>query len=66
MSRRRIVPMAGGYGPFPLTPTLSPGEREHCRPSVGESSTVGKYAAWALLFPLPGGEGKGEGERYVL
>ncbi len=34
----------------PLTPTLSPGEREK-----GESAHG--------LFPLPQGEGQGEGER---
>jgi len=47
---------------FPLTPTLSLGERGKLRHSVGESEAVGICASRALVLPLPEGEGWGEGE----
>jgi hypothetical protein len=45
---------------FPLTPTLSLGERVNLRQSVGESKDVGICASRALVLPLPKGEGWGE------
>ncbi|MGA2241134.1 MAG: methionine synthase [Verrucomicrobiota bacterium] len=45
-----------------LTPALSPKERENPRQSVGESGIVGTSERRALLSPLPGGEGQGEGD----
>src|ERR1035438_5424659 len=47
---------------FPLTPTLSPREREDSRQSVGESRAVGNCETRSLQLPLPWGEGWGEGE----
>jgi NADH-quinone oxidoreductase subunit M len=49
-----------------LTPALSPGERENRRPAADQSSLLGRSADRALLSPLPGGEGQGEGERRIL
>jgi hypothetical protein len=51
--------------PFPLTPALSPGERENHRQSVGESRVAETFRRRALPLPLLGGEGWGEGERTV-
>ena len=51
---------------FPLTPTLSPRERENLRQSVGESEAAGFVERRALVPPLPKGEGWGEGEGIVL
>jgi hypothetical protein len=54
-----------------LTPALSPGERGNPSPSLyererGSCRTVaGKTRDGRLLFPLPGGEGQGEGGRYT-
>jgi excinuclease ABC subunit A len=55
--------------PFPLTPALSPGERENRSQLSGEAKAVigsadlrGKESA-QLLSPLPKGEGQGEGKR---
>jgi NADH-quinone oxidoreductase subunit F len=48
---------------FPLTPALSPRERENYRQSVGDSQVVENIKNRASLLPLPGGEGWGEGER---
>jgi len=49
--------------PFPLTPALSPGEREHSRRSFGEPTDGLSVDGQAAVLPLPGGEGRGEGER---
>src|SRR5205814_10682506 len=46
----------------PLTPALSRGERGDRRQSVGESALAKTSTERALLFPLPGGEGQGEGK----
>ena len=48
--------------PIPLTPALSPGEREKRRQTVGESGGVELITSLPWLFPLPQGEGQGEGE----
>jgi NADH-quinone oxidoreductase subunit F len=54
---------------FPLTPTLSPGERENRspvleKPEAGDSSDdLRANQSGRKLSPLPGGEGRGEGER---
>jgi NADH-quinone oxidoreductase subunit F len=52
----------GSEASFPLTPALSPRERENCRPSVGESKVAENLKHRASLPPLPGGEGWGEGK----
>ncbi|MGH7992909.1 MAG: hypothetical protein ACREDQ_05295, partial [Limisphaerales bacterium] len=48
------------YFPSPLA--LSPKERENHRQSIGESDGIGTLAGRTLLFPLPKGEGQGEGK----
>ena len=51
-----------GYIFFPLTPTLSPGERENRPPFLGHSrdgvcqGRVRRTRAWRRLSPLPEGE----------
>ena len=53
--------------PLPLTPALSLGERENCFQPLGKtaagccSTTKEFYHVDQLLFPLPEGEGQGEG-----
>ncbi len=55
--------------PFPLTPTLSLGERENRTQPLGKSKSEGcwtvipKKESLRLLFPLPEGEGQGVGEQ---
>jgi NADH-quinone oxidoreductase subunit M len=50
----------------PLTPALSRGERENRRQLADESNAPRIPAGRAQLFPLPGGEGQGEGGRHIL
>ena len=50
---------------FPLTSTLSPGEREKPSPAGGEFERGGTYSDVPTLSPLPEGEGKGEGKGHV-
>ena len=61
--------------PFPLTPALSLGEREHSSPPPptvefselsqrgGRRKALEYVYDGCRLFPLPEGEGQGEGER---
>ena len=52
-----------GYTRIPLTPALSPGERENGPPPLDHTPagvcpiTIGKTPSRRLLFPLPEGEG---------
>ncbi|MDD5139465.1 MAG: excinuclease ABC subunit UvrA [Verrucomicrobiales bacterium] len=56
-------------GPLPLTPALSPGERENRSLSLGKAAMASGSKdsqlteSVQLLSPLPGGEGRGEGKR---
>ena len=47
-------------------PDPLPQERENGRQSVGETGIVEIFPSHAKLFPLPGGEGQGEGEPPVF
>jgi excinuclease ABC subunit A len=49
--------------PFPLTPALSPGERENPRQSLGEAGAPQIKVSRTAAPPLPRGEGRGEGEQ---
>jgi hypothetical protein len=60
---------AGGGSPssasFPLTPALSPWERENPCQSLDDSDNVRIFQGCALRLPLPEGEGRGEGEQDI-
>jgi hypothetical protein len=52
---------------FPLTLTLSPGERESLSPTWEYSLDSEDFPALPMVLPLPKGEGWGEGEgRFLL
>ena len=51
---------------FPLTPILSPGEREERTPSLQQPLRASFGDALPMILPLPRGEGRGEGERIAL
>src|SRR5688572_22381443 len=59
----------GGIRPsrasFPLTPALSPRERENGRLSRAEIERIETHQTLILGLPLPKGEGRGEGEEIV-
>ncbi len=48
---------------FPLTPALSPREREQPGPALEHSYTAGLADRLTTILPLPEGEGRGEGKR---
>jgi LVIVD repeat len=58
----------GNVPGVPLTPALSPGERENRSPSPGQTTAVSSSEtsqaseSTQQLSPLPGGEGQGEGK----
>jgi len=60
-----ILAVTLGDASSPLTPALSPseGEMENPRQRVGESGASGNAEGRKAILPLPGGEGRGEGER---
>ncbi len=62
-ARVTLVVTADPDEAFPLTPALSPRERENRRQVVGESGAAGIFARQSSLSPLPEGEGQGEGKR---
>jgi len=59
------APITQSQPPFPLTPTLSPGEREDAPLRGARLTGRGVIPAGPKAFPLPGGEGQGEGELAV-
>ncbi len=50
---------------FPLTPALSRREREKGRQPVGKMCVTKNFVRGESLFPLPGGEGQGEGVAWL-
>jgi hypothetical protein len=58
-----MVWMGLEYDPFPLTPALSPKERESHRPRYHTPEVLRFLARRDTNLPLPEGEGWGEGER---
>jgi starch synthase (maltosyl-transferring) len=61
-ARAVVVATAELNARLPLAPALSPRERENQSQPVGESGEIETSAGRALLFPLPPGEGQGEGK----
>jgi len=65
--RPKVSAACGRTGSIPLTPALSPWEREPDElPLESEATRWADGAQRALMLPLPWGEGWGEGERSSL
>ena len=54
------VSVSTSHAPFPLTPALSPMERENCGSAFGLSAALGLVESGNDWLPLPKGEGWGE------
>ncbi len=60
---RALVGGAPTAGQFPLTPALSPGERESLAAELDDQLAAEISPARREVLPLPKGEGRGEGEQ---
>jgi hypothetical protein len=58
-----LVCRGSADGLFPLTPALSPEERESRRQRLSEFEALRLAARRCAILPLPRGEVRGEGER---
>ena len=58
----KVTGSANADGPFPLTLTLAPGEREPRSPSAGEPNAAGNVEGRTAFPPFLQGEVRGEGE----
>src|SRR5437879_5364689 len=64
-ANRKTPAVCTFQGPLPLTPTLSLRERENQGPRCDHSKRPGFPNALPMMLPLPGGEGRAEGEQSV-
>jgi hypothetical protein len=62
----KAVSLGRPHGLFPLTPALSPREREPRCQRLCEFEALGFFARREMILPLPWGEGWGEGERAAV
>jgi len=60
------VNISTSHTPFPLTPALSPRERENRSSVIGLSEALVLVESGNAWLPLPKGEGRGEGEQMIV